>query len=176
MRREGDVIKIEELRHKRAQISRKGANVYLLPLTILLKIIFFCDFKNLTCKIVRRSIEYFQHICERLLEGKICTNPNKIGIGYGSSGESDDDGPVVRFKKSKSCKNHSELFLEYTSLDHIQRALICAPITPNMPNMVFGAHIWASQIWSSGVSLKRSCKMHLIHVDLALKGPPSQKL
>ena len=30
MRREGDVIKIEELRHKRAQISRKGANVYLL--------------------------------------------------------------------------------------------------------------------------------------------------
>ena len=59
MRREGDVIKIEELRHKRAQISRKGANVYLLPPTILIKIIFFCDFKNLTYKIVRRSIEYF---------------------------------------------------------------------------------------------------------------------
>ena len=59
MRREGDVIKIEELRHKRAQISRKGANVYLLPPTIVLKIIFFCDFKNLTCRIVRRSIEYF---------------------------------------------------------------------------------------------------------------------
>ena len=27
----------------------------------------------------------------------------------------------------------------------------------NMPNM----HVWARQIWSSGVSLKRSCKMQL---------------
>ena len=44
------------------------------------------------------------------------------------------------------------------------------------PNTVFGARIWASQIWSSVVSLKRSCKMQFRHVDLVSIGPPSQKL
>ena len=44
------------------------------------------------------------------------------------------------------------------------------------PNTVFGAHIWASQIWSSEVSLKRSCKMQFRRVDLVSIGPPSQKL
>ena len=37
-------------------------------------------------------------------------------------------------------------------------------------------HIWARQIWSSGVSLRRSCKMQFRYVDLRSIGPPSQKL
>ena len=49
-----------------------------------------------------------------------------------------------------------------TSLDHIYRTQICAP------NMVCGARIWASQIWSDGVSQNSPCKMQL--------RPPSQKL
>ena len=32
------------------------------------------------------------------------------------------------------------------------------------PNTVFGAHIWTLQIWSSGVSLKRSCEMQFKEV------------
>ena len=32
-------------------------------------------------------------------------------------------------------------------------------IRPNTPNTVIRACIWLRQIWSSGVSLKRSCKM-----------------
>ena len=50
---------------------------------------------------------------------------------------------------------------------------------PNMPNMAkyaFLAHIWARQIWSSGVSLKRSCKMLFRRVGLRSIGPSSQKL
>ena len=39
------------------------------------------------------------------------------------------------------------------------------------PNMVFGAHVLASQIWSSGVSLKRSCEMQFRGVNLAPIGP-----
>ena len=42
--------------------------------------------------------------------------------------------------------------------------------------MQIWAHIWALQIWSSGVSLKRSCKMQFRCVDIRLIGPPSQKL
>ena len=41
--------------------------------------------------------------------------------------------------------------------------------TPNTVFGVFGciwARIWACQIWSSGVSLKRSCKMQFSRVDL----------
>ena len=40
------------------------------------------------------------------------------------------------------------------------------------PNM----HIWARQIWSSGRSLKRSCKMRFRRVGLRSIGPSSQKL
>ena len=39
------------------------------------------------------------------------------------------------------------------------------------PNTLLGTHIWASQIWSNGVSLKRSCKMQFRHIDLVSKGP-----
>ena len=62
-----------------------------------------------------------------------------------------------------------------TPLDHIWRAQIC----------IFGifghiwhiwARIWARQIWSSGVSLKRSCKMQFRRVGLRSIGPSSQKL
>ena len=42
--------------------------------------------------------------------------------------------------------------------------------------MVFGAHIWARIIWSSRVSLERSCKMQFRRVDLVSIRPPSQKL
>ena len=45
-------------------------------------------------------------------------------------------------------------------------------IWPNMPNM----HIWVRQIWSSGVSLKRSCKKQFRRVGLRSMGPSSQKL
>ena len=40
------------------------------------------------------------------------------------------------------------------------------------PNM----HIWVIQIWSSAVSLKRSCKMQFRRVGLKSIGPSSQKL
>ena len=36
--------------------------------------------------------------------------------------------------------------------------------------------LWARQIWSSGVSLKRSCKMQFTRVGLRSIGPSSQKL
>ena len=66
-----------------------------------------------------------------------------------------------------------------TPLDHIWgaqiRAQICQ-IWPNMPNMHIWVHIWARKIWSSGVSLKRSCKMQFRRVGLRSIGPSSQKL
>ena len=49
-------------------------------------------------------------------------------------------------------------------------------IWPNMPNMHIWVHIWAGAIWSSGVSLKRSCKMQFRRVGLRSIGPSSQKL
>ena len=52
-----------------------------------------------------------------------------------------------------------------TTLDYIWRAQIRTQIT------VFGriwAHIWACQIWPSGVALKRSCKMQPRRIDLVL--------
>ena len=51
-----------------------------------------------------------------------------------------------------------------------------AKIGPNMPNMHIWVHIWARKIWSSGVSLKRSCKMQFRRVGLRSIGPSSQKL
>ena len=50
------------------------------------------------------------------------------------------------------------------------------------PKTVFGVfdrtctRIWAHQIWLSGVSLKRSCKMQFRRFDLRSIGPPSQKV
>ena len=40
------------------------------------------------------------------------------------------------------------------------------------PNTVFGAHIWAQQIRSSGVSLTRYYKMWVRRVELVSIGPP----
>ena len=66
-----------------------------------------------------------------------------------------------------------------TPHDHILRAQICTQIC------IFGifghiwhiwVHIWARKIWSSGVSLKRSCKMQFRRVGLRSIGPSSQKL
>ena len=51
-------------------------------------------------------------------------------------------------------------------LDHIWHTQIRAQIRPNMPNTVFGVRIWARQIWSGGVSLKRSCKMQFRKVKI----------
>ena len=51
-----------------------------------------------------------------------------------------------------------------------------------VPNTVFGifgrtwACNWARQIWSSGISLKISCKMQFRCIDLVSIGPPSQKV
>ena len=39
---------------------------------------------------------------------------------------------------------------------------------------VFHAHIWASEIWSIRVSLKRSSKMQLKCIDLRSKDPQSK--
>ena len=63
-----------------------------------------------------------------------------------------------------------------TSLDYIWRAQIPAQICqiwPNMPNMHIWVHIWAREIWSSGVSLKRSGKMQFKRVGLRSIGPSS---
>ena len=49
---------------------------------------------------------------------------------------------------------------------------IYRPINDPRPNM----HVWALQIWSSGVSLKRSHKMQFRRVVLRSIGPSSQKL
>ena len=45
-----------------------------------------------------------------------------------------------------------------------------------LPNMHIWVHIWARQIWLSGVSLKRSCKMQFRRVGLRSIGPSNQKL
>ena len=44
--------------------------------------------------------------------------------------------------------------------------IFCAPKYTKYAKYAFLAHIWARQIWSSGVSLKRSCKMQFRHVGL----------
>ena len=59
-------------------------------------------------------------------------------------------------------------------LDHIWRAQIRAQICQIWPNML-NMHIWPRQIWSSGVSLKRSCKMQFRRIGLRSIGPSSQK-
>ena len=48
--------------------------------------------------------------------------------------------------------------------------------TPKWISGQIWAHIWARQIWSKGVSLKRSCKMQFRRVGLRSIGPSSQKL
>ena len=68
-------------------------------------------------------------------------------------------------KSFNTCKQHF-------ARSYLARSNMC----PNTPNTVFGARIWARQIWSSGVFLKRSCKMQFRRIDLASIGPPSQKL
>ena len=72
---------------------------------------------------------------------------------------------------------YQDLFRD-TPLNHVWHAQIRAQIRPNTPNTVFGVGIYylGSQIWPSGVSLKRSCKMQLRRIDLVSIGPPSQKL
>ena len=45
-------------------------------------------------------------------------------------------------------------------LSYAQYAPNYAYLGAYLPNMHIWVHIWARQIWSSGVSLKRCCKMH----------------
>ena len=62
---------------------------------------------------------------------------------------------------------------------HIALYDITLKTSTNTEFGVFGcswARIWARQIWSSGVSLKRSCKMLFRRVGLRSIGPSSQKL
>ena len=54
--------------------------------------------------------------------------------------------------------------------------LVVCQIWPNMQNMHIWVLIWARQIWSSGVSLKRSCKKQFRRVGLRSIGPSSPKL
>ena len=63
-----------------------------------------------------------------------------------------------------------------TPLDHIWRYQIRAQICQIWPNMHIWVLIWARDIWSSGVSLKRSCKMQFKRVVLRSIGPSRQKL
>ena len=65
-----------------------------------------------------------------------------------------------------------DLFRDYP-IDHNWHAQIRAQIRPNT---VFWARVVACQIWSSGGSLKRSCKMQFRRVGLRSIGPSSQKL
>ena len=87
------------------------------------------------------------------------------------------EGPIDLRRTRLNCIMQ-DLFRD-TPLDHIWgaqiRAQICQ-IWPNMPNMHIWVHIWARKIWSSGVSLKRSCKMQFRRVGLRSIGPSSQKL
>ena len=67
----------------------------------------------------------------------------------------------------------------HTFWDQIQQQL--SPDQPSHGNIIYTsthilARIWARQIWSSGVSLKRSCKMLFRRVGLRSIGPSSQKL
>ena len=85
-------------------------------------------------------------------------------------------GPIDLWPTRLNCILQ-DLFRD-TPLDHNVRAQICTQICqiwPNMPNMHIWVHIWARKIWSSGVSLKRSCKMQFRRVDLRSIGPLSQK-
>ena len=61
-------------------------------------------------------------------------------------------------------------------LSYAQYAPNYAYLGAYLPNMHIWVHIWARQIWSSGVSLKRSCKMQFRRIGLRSIGPSSQKL
>ena len=96
-------------------------------------------------------------------------NQSKIGFGHNFWLE----GPIDLRPTRLNCILQ-DLFRD-TPLDLIWRAQICTQIC------IFGIfghiwHIWARQIWSSGVSLKRSCKMKFRPIDLGSIVPPSQKL
>ena len=74
---------------------------------------------------------------------------------------------------------HTRIKLSYQNFLNPQPPFGMMTIMPNMPNMAkyaFLAPILAGQIWSSGVSLKRSCKMQFRRIGLRSIGPSSQKL
>ena len=79
---------------------------------------------------------------------------------------------LISSQNTEKEKNHY-MRIRDTQLDHIWRAKIC----------IFDGHIWhiwariwARQIWSSGVSLKRSCKMQFRRVVFRSIGPSTQNL
>ena len=79
---------------------------------------------------------------------------------------------LISSQNTEKEKNHY-MRIRDTQLDHIWRAKIC----------IFDGHIWhiwariwAPQIWSSGVSLKRSCKMQFRRVVFWSIGPTTQKI
>ena len=107
----------------------------------------------------------------------ICNQTVLIGLGNINSHNFWLEGPIDLRLMRLNCILQ-DLFRD-TPLDHIARAQICTQICqiwPNMPNMHIWVHIWARVIWSSGVSLKRSCKMQFRRVGLRSIGPSSQKL
>ena len=79
---------------------------------------------------------------------------------------------LISSQNTEKEKNHY-MRIRDTQLDHIWRAKIC--ISDGHIWHIW-ARIWAPQLWSSGVSLKRSCKIQFRRVGLRLIGPSSQKL
>ena len=69
--------------------------------------------------------------------------------------------------------SHQKKCQHYRPINDIERAILFG---------IFGhiwhiwVHIWARAIWSSGVSLKRSCKMQFRRVGPRSIGPSGQKL
>ena len=78
------------------------------------------------------------------------------------------------FAKSSAIWNHCN----NATLSQKQHFIICSEnaqerqIWPITPNAVFGSRFWTSQLWLSGVSLKRSWKIQFRCVDLVSLGPP----
>ena len=73
---------------------------------------------------------------------------------------------------------HCNAMLHWKQHKYLPMCFVWA-LSQNMPNLdkyAFLTHIWAHQIWSSGVSLKRSCKMQFRRVGCRSIGPSSQKL
>ena len=79
---------------------------------------------------------------------------------------------VQFFFKTSFLIDRDQNFVEhFFSIREINRSK-----TQNMAKYAILAHIFTRQIWSSGVSLKRSCKMLFRRVGLRSIGPSSQKL
>ena len=74
------------------------------------------------------------------------------------------------------CGNHRHICHCFLHRSIKSKTFFCSACAPNTPNMIFEVRIWARQIWSSAVSLKRSYKMQFRCDGLVSIGTPSRKL